>query len=111
MTILLYLAAIAVGFISVMVFAASKSAVHEILSSVIGLAACVLFCSAAILDTLKAILRRLDQADRNAWNIGLAQWNELRNPEGRPPEPEANETGYRQPATGAPSARWIGGQK
>jgi hypothetical protein len=97
MVIVLYLVAVALGFSCALGILAADNATDLLLAALIGLGACVLFCGAAILDTLNAILARINQADRNAWNIGLAQCHELRNPEALKPAPQPNEEGHREP--------------
>lgn len=64
MSVVLFLASVLALFVSLALFGAATTAFHEILAAVTGLAACVLFGSACIVDAVNSVEARLKKPEK-----------------------------------------------
>jgi len=96
MTALLFIGSVIIGFLSALSFGGAETVMHQILSAIGMLASCVLFAAGAIVSKLSDVQEAVVLTNRNSWNIGMAQWQELRFPGADNPVPVALEAGYRE---------------
>lgn len=74
-------------FAAALVFLGAKSAVHEILSAILGLSALCAFAGAGLISAVNRLRESVERADRNAWNMGRHLSKVLQHPEADHGEP------------------------
>lgn len=95
MKVLFYVFGVLAVIATLLLFAAADSAIHEGVAAIVGLTAVISIGIGAVLSKIEEHAEAVRKADIHAWNIGLAQWEELKQPGGVYPYPDSDYAAYR----------------